>query len=184
MVWKKSKKFGIICEVVIPPGLSSALWRKVSNSTWCCTRVNFILVIKVTSEFLQRGIDWRVTNALSWTKKGRGLEETIITSHKPPSAPIHKDMLLVHLSVVCQMQKILLLSLGVPDSISNHQTKVSSAFNTCLMALFPHILCFEPSEQPQPQTQQFPHACDRSCSVLSAPAWGQPLCAPSPRAAL
>lgn len=53
---KKSKKFGIICEAVIPPGLSSSLWRKVSNSTWCCTRMNFILVIKVTSEFLQRGI--------------------------------------------------------------------------------------------------------------------------------
>lgn len=96
------------------------------------------LWLKSPLSFCNGVLHWRVTNALSWAKKGRGLEETITTSHKPPSAPIHKDMLLVHVSVARQTQNLLLLSLGVPDSISNHQTKASSAFSACLTALLPH----------------------------------------------
>lgn len=124
-----------------------------------------------------------MTNALSWAKKGRGLEETITTSHKPPSAPIRKDMLLVHVSVARQMQNLLLLSLGVPDSISNHQTKASSAFSTCPTALLPHTPC---SDLSQTQRQQFPRGHrDSDGSLLRArrtcSSRRQLLCAPSPR---
>lgn len=115
-----------------------------------------------------------MTNALSWAKKGRGPEETITTSPKPPSAPIHRDMLLVHVSVARQMQNLLLLSLGVPDSISNHQTKASSAFSTCLTALLPHAPCSDLSRRiPRSKGSNSPAATvtvTDPCSAHAAPA--------------